>query len=72
MPHTKHTLELCAGHPVVLAIKDDTHLSGRINREVYTTFAVFPDGDCLGILDLHPFKHVVVSLRETRAQRRQR
>lgn len=71
-PHTKHILERCAEHPVVLAIQDDTHLSGRINREVHTTLAVLPDGDCLGILDLHPFKHVVVPLRETRAQRQQR
>lgn len=71
-PHTKHTLERCAEHPVVLAIQDDTHLSGRINREVHTTLAVLPDGDCLGILDLHPFKHVVVPLRETRVQRQQR
>ena len=71
-PHTKHTLERCAEYPVVLAIQDDTHFSGRINREVHTTLAVLPDGDCLGILDLHPFKHVVVPLRETRAQRQQR
>ena len=55
----------------MLAIQDDTHLSGRINREVHTTLAVRPDGACLEILDLHPFKHVVVPLRETRAQRQQ-
>lgn len=49
----------------MLAIQDDTHLSGRINREVHTKLAVRPDGACLEILDLHPFKHVVVPLRET-------
>lgn len=71
-PHQRRTRTLCADHPVVLCVQDDTHLGGRCDREQHTTLAVLPGGRLLGVLDQRFFKRVEVRDGETRKEREAR
>jgi hypothetical protein len=70
--HRRLTFASCGDQPVVLAIQDDTHLSGRCDRELHTTLAVLPGGSLLGILDQRFFERVQQPPGETRRERQSR
>jgi hypothetical protein len=78
-PHCGLTRRRCRGRGVVLAVQDDTDLTGRSKalREAdhvqHTTLAVLPDGPVLGVLDVAFFLRVRTPPQgETRLQRESR
>jgi hypothetical protein len=71
-PHRRLTWEACRDRSLVLAVQDDTHLSGRCDRELHTTLAVLPEGPVLGILDQKFYERVQSPPQETRKEREAR
>jgi hypothetical protein len=86
-PHRKYTREICADHPVILCVQDDTRLAFNSRTKVkglgklndlgqgmiqHTTLALCPDGKLQGVLDQFWFNRVDAPESETRHQRRAR
>jgi len=63
-PHQTHTRSVCADHPVVLCIQDDTRLR-RCDHMLHSTLAVLPGGQLLGILNQYYFQRIVIPKGET-------
>ncbi len=88
MPHRLLTRQLCSAHPIILCIEDTSEIDYTSRRDVkglgktgtghgrgfeqHSTLAVLPNGDVLGLLDVHSCLKPDPPVGETRTQAAER